>query len=624
MKNKFLFALFFIALLILPIFAAQTPKITKVDLTDNGIYKELITGNVHRGTLFSWGTGGINGEYYGQHIKVYFAGNETNATCQNFANLTINSTLTYENVGTVLISGARNPYTWCLNSSQGNYFGGDIGGGSSMANYDPLFHFPPIYLMPDYNCSYNNLAGNSSPLYLGYCSSYPYNVMPDGSASLNLLLWNYNTGEIYDNKTYYFIEGCETGCIGRVTVNTYGLNNYFATNVSNWTFGGTFGFLAWNGSATDALSVTKTGLANQTLNSATNYNYVNSSNFLINRIDFSLLLQTQSRSLYSAAAGGISSAQYLSGATGNLKQVSQSSATSSVSYNWQTNGSRYTPAELAANGLTYSYKLHSYMASGTGSTGATQFDYFVARQYKPSIRYSLVTYAYDFFDVCGTGIYTGMACDTAQIAASFTFSECSESQSDYTCKLQVLDATNTTIAEADAIRNYCGTLAPYLSINSPITLFGGIVGYPAETFPIGVYGVRAYCWDMDTGSEFYSNTVSINLNTIIAPATSTTITITPGSVSDYSGALAFWYQWIDRNWPLLLGLFFAACVLIIFFILSANFNLPILALIGTILACFIALVVFLITNPNGLLILIIIILLLLVIGAFAAFKGLSA
>jgi hypothetical protein len=116
----------------------------------------------------------------------------------------------------------------------------------------------------------------------------------------------------------------------------------------------------------------------------------------------------------------------------------------------------------------------------------------------------------------------------------------------------------------------------------------------------------------------------------IKPLSLATTTIAPSGLTANAVALAtsnasvYWGNWLLENVYLVAGLFFAVVLLVIFLVLSAEFNMPILATAGFVIAAFIALVTLILTSPAGLLILIVIVLLLLVIGAFAIFKGMSA
>ena len=235
---------------------------------------------------------------------------------------------------------------------------------------------------------------------------------------------------------------------------------------------------------------------------------------------------------------------------------------------------------------------------------------------------NLTTTAYDW----------GLTLNHTVIAASYTFYGCSQNSTNYTCHIAVA-LPNGTIATSTNW-TYAYQFNYTCSIGNPIqSITHQLPENPSEPqLPLGLYQVLTTCFiNGNVSQNITSQPVWIDTSVIwTPPATTTTLNAVPSGMAGnailtaVNDAGLFWYPWIASNGSLIFGLFVAMLILIAFFVMAANFNMPILAIVGVILAAFISLVVLLLTSPSGMLIFIVVLLLLIVIGAFAAFKGLSA
>jgi hypothetical protein len=215
------------------------------------------------------------------------------------------------------------------------------------------------------------------------------------------------------------------------------------------------------------------------------------------------------------------------------------------------------------------------------------------------------------------------------ILASYEFRGCSPTaaSTNFECQIGVAMPNGTVVASTNwtGMSDWNHTCTPSNPIVSKSHYLPESESLPY--LPLGLYQVVAECYKNGNASDVtVSNTVWIDST---APVTTTTIAVVTGLTGNAiaiatTNATVYWGNWLISNIYLIFGLFFAVIVLIIFLVLSAEFNLPILATAGFIIAAFIALVTLILTSPAGLLILIVMVLLLLVIGAFAIFKGMSA
>lgn len=442
-------------------YSVQTPKISLIEMTDNGFFTSFTTGNVNRGTLYTHTNGG---DFYGQGLYVEIKGNETGA-CATFANITLNVTVSYDNVPFILETGARYPAqnlggsSLCYNTTQGDYFQGILGGGNIFA--------PSQTTTNAQSCDYNRLSEDwyTNQTQGSYCNSHGYaNNLPDGSATINLLLWDYTTGAIYDNQTRYFIEGCETGCFGTPTSKVLNVNPEFTVNITNsvntnWTVFPSYqiGVVNWYSNYTDPNLLTYYGVAYTSTATGTPVKpeTLTSPTFYANSTGNSILVQTLSLQQFSAVGGSTNpyvTNQILTatgtvlsdfgtscGFDGYCTQSTDGRQLFAHFNKWGKYGGRVSPTVLSSYGIAQTYKiLHGTGISdpfASGGYARSIADYVIARQYVPSIRYLLSTTA------------SGVA-GTSAINMSFSFSQCSESTTRYACIFNITNGTDIYYADA--------------------------------------------------------------------------------------------------------------------------------------------------------------------------------
>ena len=490
-------------------YSVQTPKISLVEMTDNGILTSFATGNVNRGTLYKHTYGG---DAYGQGLYVEIYGNETGA-CATFANITLNVTLSYDNVPFVLETGARyagqniGGSSLCYDTTQGDYFQGILGGGNVFAPSQITTNFQ--------SCDYNRLSETwyTNHTQGSYCNSHgETNALPDGSAILNLLLWDYTTGVIYDNQTLYFIEGCETGCFGAPTSKVLNLNPYFNANRLNWN--NEFSpvpasVISWVVNYTPPTLVTRFGELYTYASAHGKPALVLSDSFLANSTKYSILVQTSQLQSFNCVAGSSktcdvtnqvrdSSLNVLStwgtGCYNNICSTIGAIASMSkpVSYfnsDYRLYGGRVSPAVLVSKGTSMQYHIyHGSIVNDPyhyGAEAVSYADYLIARQYVPSIRYLLSTTA------------SGVA-GTSAINMSFLFSECSESTTRYACRFKISNGTDDYYADAGTEYD----CVAHSSVGDTTTV---------SNVPDGIWNVSTQCFvDGDINSVPYtSNKVSV-------------------------------------------------------------------------------------------------------------------
>lgn len=474
-------------------FAVQTPKISSIELTDNGLLVPFVTGNVHRGTLFTHTSGG---SYYGQFLSTTMTGNESGA-CTTFNNITLNVTLRYENLPAVLSWAQRFNAPICLNSTPpitGGISGTLMGGGVfalAVSQSDrpaiPTCAFNYLDRDPDFN---NYSLGTA-------CNSSGLSNLPDGSVILNLLLWDYNSGALYDNQTYYFIEGCETGCVGRPTAKVLNLNPYFTSDIANWR--GTIsvgGLWQWFASSTDPSFKTRTGISNYT-SKPTGLGHalsMYSMPFTANRTDVSMFLGAEYFTHLDRAGGAANWDLTLRPENSNATTIATLFAlvTPDGVSNWTQVGVRVPASSLASNGLPFTYKFFS----GTSDTSATNIfstnlNYLKAVQYTPSIQYLLSTTASNPFA-------------TSILNTAYSFSQCTEFSTNYVCL--------TTVNYAN------GTLYTSIGHEVQTCVAGGTINGSdiLTTTPDGQYSISTGCFVFPntqyTTPDYISNTVNVTVS----------------------------------------------------------------------------------------------------------------
>jgi hypothetical protein len=235
----------------------------------------------------------------------------------------------------------------------------------------------------------------------------------------------------------------------------------------------------------------------------------------------------------------------------------------------------------------------------------------------------LQTYAREYNVSCPVPL--AGTCGTGLALVGYTFAACTNDTTIYGCQRAVA-LLNGTVIYAGSYSNVSCTLGNTIVSGNefiPFDLFG------IEHLESGSYNAITRC-DINGSAAVGNYTSAPVLFTIGTGTPITTTSITTVGVTGAAVVLAtsegtlYWSDWVSHNGSLLFGLIFAAIVLVIFLVLAAQFNLPVLATAGLIIAAFIAFVSFILTNPSGLLLLIITILAIMIVGAFFLFKGMFA